>query len=139
MTWTFFFFQFNLIQGRKKPHHSNRQEARAAGRAVITAQHLLESQPPGCCATTDSYCWESRAQKISRSGSTCFQTELGKIQTGSGSNERNSSICTSFKGTDRDRAGLRSRRSLSHSPRKPRGRSHLHTKGTDCSISSQIP
>lgn len=41
MTWTFF-FNITLHKEEKKNHHSNRQEARAAGRAVVTAQHLSE-------------------------------------------------------------------------------------------------
>lgn len=138
MTWTFF-FNITLHKEEKKTTTATDRKPELLDELLSQPNTYQKSQPRGCCATSDGYCWESRAQKISRSGSTCFQTELRKIQTGSASNERNSSICTSFKGTDRDRAGLRSRRSLSHSPRKPRGRSHLHTKGTDCSISSQIP
>lgn len=128
------------MQGGKKPTRATARKAGLLEELLAQPNTYQKSQPPSwLCTTTAGYCWESRAQKISPSGSTCFQTELGKIQMGSASCERNSSICTSFKGTARDRAGLRSCSSVSHSPREPKGRSHLHTKGTDCSISNQIP
>lgn len=120
MTLTFY-FNITLCKQGKKPHQSNRQGGRAAGGAVITAQHLSEITASLLAAAPPPPAIVGRAEhrKISPSGSTCFQTELGKIQMGSASCERNSSICTSFRETDRNRAGLRSCSSLSHSSESP--------------------
>lgn len=119
MTRTFY---FNItLHKEKNPHQSKSQEGRAAGGAVLTAQHLLEITASLLAAAPPPPAIVGRASTENlSSGSTGFQRELGKIQMGSASHERNSSICTSFKGTGRDREGLRSCSSLSHSPGKPR-------------------
>lgn len=109
------------MQGGKKPTRATARKAGLLEELLAQPNTYQKSQPPSwLCTTTAGYCWESRAQKISPSGSTCFQTELGKIQMGSASCERNSSICTSFKGTARDRAGLRSAALSATVPKSPR-------------------
>lgn len=103
MTWTFY-FNITLHKGKKTQQ-------------VFFLFFLLEElfSQPNTYQTPQAPSWlchhqlllGEQGQKICPSGSTGFQTELGKIQLGSASHERNSSICTSFRGTGRDRAGLR--------------------------------
>lgn len=55
---------------------------------------------------------------LTQAEATCFQTELGKIQMGTTANERNSSICTSFREKGSEKVGLRLCTAVTHSSKK---------------------